>query len=139
VRIEKLPVCLHPASADYENETRRGKASKFGRQLAAKAAGRIEEDQQQRLPAKLRERFALAGQVRQLEGWRFTAELQTGGRVFLAELQFVQALLEFINPEQKPPVLAKQLPADPGAGNDGGPGKGKSDNHRVNKDFLPVL
>ena len=65
--------------------------------------------------------LALAGEIRQLKGRRFTADRQPRRRCIVAELEFVQSSLQFIEPKQETAVLAEQLPAQPAKCQEDGP------------------
>jgi hypothetical protein len=91
--------------------------------VPAKTAVGIEEDQQHRLPAKMRERFAFALQVHQLEQWRFAPYRQTLWVIGVAELQFVQPFFRFIKTMQDTTTLPELLPPEPAACKDRKPRK----------------
>ncbi len=93
--------------------------------LPAITASGIEENQQDRLATELRQRLAPARQVCQLERRRFTAERQTFRLIGAAELEFVEPLVKFIQPQQNAAILAEQLRAQPAADEDGKPREGQ--------------
>jgi hypothetical protein len=87
----------------------------------------------------LRQRLATTRQVRQLERRRFSAERQACRLLAFVELEFVQAFLQLLEPQQQPPILSQQLPAEPTTDEDHGPSQGKSEDRIVEEHFFWFL
>jgi hypothetical protein len=92
-------------------------------QFPAKAAGGIEEDEQQWLPSLLRQSAGLSRPVGHFEGWCFGAERQAFRLSGFTEFELIQAFFQFVEPHERSSVLPQQLPAQPTAGQDGQPGE----------------